>query len=100
RRLRCLPSFPTRRSSDLGIEFALLAFVLLLGRRAGDRGRVQACLSGAQRLQRITDFDLDQLLKLLSLRRNLFPGNQRMAQLALGDRKSTRLNSSHVAISY
>ena len=66
-----------------GIEFALLAFVLLLGRRAGDRGRAQACLSGAQRLQRIADFDLDQLLKLLSLRRNLFPGNQRMAQLAL-----------------
>src|SRR5690625_8018471 len=64
---RYLPSFPTRRSSDL------------LGRRRQDRER---------RLQH------------LGAGRRGRGGPDHAGPLLAQDRKSTRLNSSHVAISY
>src|SRR5690606_41515385 len=88
--LRDVASFPTRRSSDL-------------------RGRGRKC-AGA----RVTDVLRDGVERGLQLRRGLVvpPEEielpvvlvqlQRVHRLALadGDRKSTRLNSSHVKISY
>src|SRR5437660_3739136 len=65
---RHLPSFPTRRSSDLGIRVAVAA-------RSG------GAHVGAHAARPARD-----------------PGNARRGRS--GDRKSTRLNSSHVAISY
>src|SRR5690606_41262920 len=77
------PSFPTRRSSDLGRARGR-------GRPGDDRG-----LPGRYRGQRRGGGGADGC--------NLGGREARDEQLAgdeLGDRKSTRLNSSHVKISY
>src|SRR5699024_12411395 len=82
--LPTLPSFPTRRSSDL----SLLALVLVVGvHKNADK--------------------LDGLAGLVSLYVSRRPipavtpvlGPEPVLQIIL-DRKSTRLNSSHVSISY
>src|SRR5207253_9892198 len=85
-----LHSFPTRRSSDLTYYLASPIFVtalsgVVLGEHVGWR-RWTAILIGFCGV-------------LIALR----PSTQTVswpAMIALGDRKSTRLNSSHVAISY
>src|SRR5437868_11668645 len=69
---RVLPSFPTRRSSDLRIQ----SF-------AGDDPRVLPQLPGELSMTDIDGIDPPGA-----------PGQQHL------DRKSTRLNSSHVSISY
>src|SRR5690606_41664644 len=79
---RDLHSFPTRRSSDLTHSYRLLA------RLAREQG-AQASISA-------NDINL--------LGRKLYAAFQRKAGkvelINPGDRKSTRLNSSHVKISY
>src|SRR5690606_42040744 len=85
RRTRDLPSFPTRRSSDLGQGFAR-HFQRAPGRiDIGARDAVLA-LGGVEGI--LGDESL---------------GQQRLVIVARArgeDRKSTRLNSSHVKISY
>src|SRR5690606_42152510 len=98
RSLRVLPSFPTRRSSDLFlpveffpmqffamqfllVEFLLVAFALVRCRRV--RGLL-GCLRG--------------LRKRLCRKEHGRTGQRQGKEFP--DRKSTRLNSSHVKISY
>src|SRR5699024_12772420 len=92
---RLLPSLPTRRSSDLfrramrkGMQSAM---------RSGAKGvRVQCSgrLGGAEMSR--TEFYREGQVPLHTLRAFVDYG----AQGVQGDRKSTRLNSSHVSISY
>src|SRR5439155_25318602 len=76
-----LHSFPTRRSSDL--------FRMAVGILATDQG--------AHRVRRQRELLAGRLASQLSDE----PGKQfALAAHSMGDRKSTRLNSSHVATSY
>src|SRR5690606_41045341 len=86
---RALPSFPTRRSSDLGGA-------------AGGRGRRLAAGSPARGGHRRPRTAVPASGRggppdmIVYVARRLVYG----ALILLGDRKSTRLNSSHVKISY
>src|SRR5690606_40747699 len=95
-----LPSFPTRRSSDL--ERAL-----------DERGRLLTHLVRAQEEERrriawdVHDDTIQSMVAVgmrLQLLAAALPAEHAEAVLRLndtvGDRKSTRLNSSHVKISY
>src|SRR5690606_39668708 len=89
-----LPSFPTRRSSDLAADDLVVA--LHVGQEALQALVVAGAASGVDvegcREQRVEGIHADAALETR-------PGQ--LAELALhGDRKSTRLNSSHVKISY
>src|SRR5207249_6739448 len=90
-----LPSFPTRRSSDLvgrgREEFARL--VEARARLHEDRPRDAVRLEqGAQILWAEASADRRELVGQ--------PGVRRASGVPEVDRKSTRLNSSHVSISY
>src|SRR5699024_12576066 len=80
--LRILHSFPTRRSSDLDFEDA----VALVAKRG--EFMETAAPQGTGKMVAVMNADADLI--------------EEMCQKALvkGDRKSTRLNSSHVSISY
>src|SRR5690242_21530591 len=78
-----LLSFPTRRSSDLRSPAHALA-----RRRAGRARRLRT--SGARALSRAA----------AARREAARQGADRKIRLLRGDRKSTRLNSSHMSISY
>src|SRR5207253_9238997 len=83
--LPSLPSFPTRRSSDLGEPLAITTPLLpALFRGPHDENRL---------LQQFRQ-------KAPSLGLGVIPHRRRLLSKLLQDRKSTRLNSSHVAISY
>src|SRR5688500_19812564 len=85
--IRVLPSFPTRRSSDLGTYVYDDRYILLQDPRVGDAARwgeywtKDYFYGGADNLYR----------PLVSMS---------YAIQAKLDRKSTRLNSSHLVISY
>src|SRR5690606_42073957 len=86
---RALHSFPTRRSSDLGLHQHPTGF-LSPARASGDLGeQVEGALGRAEIRQRQRGVGEHH-------------AHQRHAGkiVPLGDRKSTRLNSSHVKISY
>src|SRR5439155_20087328 len=96
--LRDLHSFPTRRSSDLGIGLATAkrfvnegAYVFITGRRKRNwtrrSRRWEKTLPRFKETWRTSTISIGSSLKSKSKR-------------ASSDRKSTRLNSSHVAISY
>src|SRR5207253_11473535 len=85
-----LPSFPTRRSSDL----ALLGDPLELG-RGGDSPAALAREDAQQRGQRQHPADGHGGARAGDRGERADRGEQ-----PVQDRKSTRLNSSHVAISY
>src|SRR5439155_22221327 len=94
-----LHSFPTRRSSDL-VYFLLFTIALLgLLTMAVDVGRFYAIQAELQ-----TAADAAALAagtKLVGTMRSTGQASaQWNASNAAADRKSTRLNSSHVAISY
>src|SRR5690606_40444532 len=79
------PPFPTRRSSDLREHL----HVVVGGVQLGDVAH------------RIRVRDVERALHLGAVRlRAAVARRQRLDQRALEDRKSTRLNSSHVKISY
>src|SRR5207247_9027046 len=94
RRLAIPPphSFPTRRSSDLGVR-GLRGLVIRLLLDGGDAGREP--LSRGATLRASVLFDQVGLD-----RRCQFPSRFRSWFGYFGDRKSTRLNSSHEWISY
>src|SRR5207253_9188563 len=94
---RYIHSFPTRRSSDLTLDMKTFVQIgngeqsalppeekeeLLLSRLAGIPSLIVALSGGA---------DSAYLA---------WASNRALGERALSDRKSTRLNSSHVAISY
>src|SRR5207249_9930906 len=88
-----LPSFPTRRSSDLALRRA----IELIGAVAGGELRAPPLDLWPQPVQEKTIFlrpeRVSQLLGVPTERAEL-------ERLLTSDRKSTRLNSSHVSISY
>src|SRR5690625_6837048 len=73
-----LPSFPTRRSSDLQVGFTDLQHEQMVLSYVGHHGRIQR-----SQVMELCRLNKDQAYRLVFI-----------------DRKSTRLNSSHVAISY
>src|SRR5699024_11359418 len=77
-----VPSFPTRRSSDLG----------------GAEGAGDRCPAG-RRDRRAAAADQDRVEKIHATAAETVQARNRAAK-ARGDRKSTRLNSSHVSSSY
>src|SRR5207253_9261594 len=93
-----LHSFPTRRSSDLG-QFGV--FLQRLVRRAGRLWLGLAAIGGVSRARENGNLfirgKVDQ--RPLGRTKAIDAGDIRVAQ-EHEDRKSTRLNSSHVAISY
>src|SRR5699024_11965656 len=84
--LRHLHSFPTRRSSDLTGLLLMLSGLWLYTMQL----RHQNQTLNQQLVKKAT--------QLTELNNNSVENQQRL--LALQDRKSTRLNSSHVSISY
>src|SRR5690606_39781747 len=88
---RDIHSFPTRRSSDLE-----------LGERAAvpHRGRhLDHIATGAERRSGCIQQNRPHVIARSRLRRRI-PPSQREVRVEGVDRKSTRLNSSHVKISY
>src|SRR5699024_12835776 len=81
--MRALLSFPTRRSSDLGPP--------VLPEEPATSVNLRACAAHRP---------VDRPRSSSSSRRRPGPGLPRCAAQARRDRKSTRLNSSHVSISY
>src|SRR5207249_8932690 len=94
-----LHSFPTRRSSDLrDLGHGLDVPALPLFRKAHERDRPRP-LDGDRQLSL-----MPQAIARHPARNDPTPFGQEVAQqpdvLIIKDRKSTRLNSSHVSISY
>src|SRR5207253_8817569 len=85
-----LHSFPTRRSSDLTTFASNAARLKTLGHVARDTGR-QVCVAGRS---------LDRILRVSKSVGYLTDFPETIDFDTAIDRKSTRLNSSHVAISY
>src|SRR5439155_1845956 len=85
-------SFPTRRSSDLNI--------IGLGIDATDIPRIEAAIAkyGERFLRRV--FTEGEIAYCMRRREPAIHFAGRFAAKEAADRKSTRLNSSHVAISY
>src|SRR5207302_9975363 len=95
-----LPSFPTRRSSDL-VEAANGLEALLQVKRSRPAGVVldllMPRLGGLDALKRIRTFD--PAIRIVVITGSPDPELVRQAKALGADRKSTRLNSSHVKIS-
>src|SRR5690606_41492022 len=96
---RALRSFPTRRSSDLipaGVAAVVGAEVLPVGEVLVIDHAVGVTVAGAGRFgsEQLLERELQRFVVLL-----LFAVH-RLMTVAQQDRKSTRLNSSHVKISY
>src|SRR5690606_42052299 len=86
-----LPASPTRRSSDLGRHRALQ------GLQYADRAdQHQHLLSQSESRRR----ELSASLPFVGTRSHLDPFDRAREPVLFEDRKSTRLNSSHVKISY
>src|SRR5439155_12901134 len=93
-----LPSFPTRRSSDLGLLHIEHGTIVRLdrlehfvGKAAGKRDAVHVDVEEGHE-------DADDETRLVVA--FVSQGIPKRVWLRDADRKSTRLNSSHVAISY
>src|SRR5690606_41992509 len=94
------PAFPTRRSSGLGSGVARL-YSIAVAPGFGGKGVGRALLDAAEKAA----FDHDRMMLRLEVRQDNAraiaiyekAGYHRIGQ---EDRKSTRLNSSHVKISY
>src|SRR5262245_62550260 len=90
---RDLHSFPTRRSSDLGASFAAVSDEMTVRARPGlyrdVLGRAGVEVAQVNSLERpFCETEHPDLLQ------------QDLSLIDLSDRKSTRLNSSHLGISY
>src|SRR5207302_8106477 len=90
-----LPSFPTRRSSDLGIGY--LTQEPSIFRKLTVEQNILAILETCKIKSQERAVRLKYLLDELDLARL---AKSKAYTLSGGDRKSTRLNSSHVKISY
>src|SRR5690606_40134672 len=90
---RVLPPFPTRRSSDLG------AAVRRAVRASGARPLLQRRIPGLVAAVLLHPQEGARPEMAARVQRRRGPSDLRRAA-GTGDRKSTRLNSSHVKISY
>src|SRR5699024_12765598 len=94
-RKRC--SFPTRRSSDLGDMLNLYNIKIDFKKDFVDILRSRLKLEGYD-TSKINDKDI--CFSYFNLKKRLISTKVRKIKIANEDRKSTRLNSSHVSISY
>src|SRR5205807_10082838 len=96
--LRDLPSFPTRRSSDLlGLGPDLTLAFWTLGPARRNRGAKDL----PERLVEVPEGLFQAFLTLVREPVDVVSALQvRLDEAAARDRKSTRLNSSHLVISY
>src|SRR5690606_41594548 len=97
--LRALHSSPTRRSSDLSMLGALIALVKTLADPYTQLPAITFWLLGSFSSITVSDLALLSGFALLGIA-PLAMMRWRADAMALSDRKSTRLNSSHVKISY
>src|SRR5207249_12210604 len=96
--VRQLPSFPTRRSSDLAVR-------VVVGDHDAvpptESDRALEILARRHRRRRVVGIvQIDEPRPPDHLRRDLLELEQERGARRERDRKSTRLNSSHVSISY
>src|SRR5690606_40296931 len=98
--LLCLQSFPTRRSSDLTRN--IMPKITIIG--SGNIGLSLAKGLLSKQYCKASDITLTRRnIKTMSIEREqgfILSDNNRQASEGAEDRKSTRLNSSHVKISY
>src|SRR5262245_65154548 len=95
--LRCLMSSPTRRSSDLQARIEVLER-LAEGMVEGVDGAVaRGCCVLGDALDLEAHRGFRHWLRLAAL---LLDDDAEAVEIEVGDRKSTRLNSSHLGISY
>src|SRR5207249_11035946 len=95
---RLLPSFPTRRSSDLG-QHGVLASPVLHARLPFDVAGVDQAVDQAGEAALVDEEPARQLVHPEPAT-GLVQGEEDVVPRERQDRKSTRLNSSHVSISY
>src|SRR5690606_40250114 len=86
--LRHLHAFPPRRSSDLGFAMTILSAAIKA---------IPDDIVEAARLDGLKGFGMFRYITIPSVRPALVVV---LTTIAMADRKSTRLNSSHVKISY
>src|SRR5690606_39881500 len=91
---RDLPSFPTRRSSDL------LQFEESVSFRCSPNKSLAACLAEQRDDGRMSQWVLDNYQRVLAADISDQVDSLTLSPNWYRDRKSTRLNSSHVKISY
>src|SRR5690606_40071492 len=88
-----LPSFPTRRSSDLGV----IGLTKSLGKELATYdiavNAITPAVAKTAILDQVTQQHIDYMLSKI-------PRGRLVLVEEIADRKSTRLNSSHVTISY
>src|SRR5690606_40303472 len=96
---RVLHSFPTRRSSDLARPQDLRKIYLTAARMAALRDPLAWCVKHRLGYRVVEEADLAKLTSSAHHEGVCFE-MLRKPQPSLADRKSTRLNSSHVKISY
>src|SRR5690625_5763569 len=82
---RALPSFPTRRSSDLRFGMSLFGSAAFSGNLDMERSRTLVDRDGIRLEDALREYGIEL---------------EDAPKASSRDRKSTRLNSSHVAISY
>src|SRR5207249_10903850 len=94
-----LPSFPTRRSSDLFVHYLERDFPRVLGGTRGVREHngIRVVSAGPNAFVYFLEHAAPLPIEWIEGR---FPGLGEDLSRSRGDRKSTRLNSSHVSISY
>src|SRR5205807_9759038 len=93
------PSFPTRRSSDLNVPFAVKNRIHAAPREGVEVYFFVGVKKSGRSLRRI-GFRSHKGVAEKSTSLTLINGDENLAALDLTDRKSTRLNSSHLVISY
>src|SRR5690606_42068640 len=95
---RDLHSFPTRRSSDLGIQSLARRMPSVATLEVHDESRTPFMSQLGWR-PAAADHSLVEADRVF-VKHGYLPSDETMAHLKGLDRKSTRLNSSHVKISY
>src|SRR5204862_7315623 len=95
---RALPSFPTRRSSDLSV-LPPVKTRFIVNPFSGRAARARNLLGEHARTHGADIVDTERPRHATELARQAVDDGCGLI-VAVGDRKSTRLNSSHVEISY
>src|SRR5690606_41406737 len=100
RRLPHLPSFPPRRSSDLGQRLRLVEYSAAMPPHWCRRGHLGTILSGRFEIEFASGTEVFVEGDGVDIPSGESHRHRARALTETVDRKSTRLNSSHVKISY